>query len=116
MANQTTYRVPSLKSLCDAFPQSEPDALAKFREIARRKPWRIAAQEADKAIEGYGVEVIRCPSRGLQAVYVNTGDAYTETLLCNVATGAWRITTWGDFVESFERRHGRAASENLSCY
>lgn len=109
-------RVPSLATLSEAFPQSEPEALAKFRDLARRKPWRIAAQEADRAIEGHGVEAIRCPSRGLMAVYVNTGDTYSATLLCNMSTGAWRVTTWGDYVEAFERRHGRKALENLACF
>ena len=109
-------RVPSLKSLQEAFPQSNVAAIAAWRDIASRKPWCIAAQEADRAIEGYGVEAIRCPNRGLLAVYVNTGDTYSQTLLCNIATGAWCITTWGDYVEAFERRHGRKASESLACY
>ena len=109
-------RVPSIKALQEAFPQSEISALENFRDAARLKPWRIAAQEADKAVEGYGIEAIRCPNRGLLAVYVNTGDTYSPTLLCNIATGAWRITTWGDYVEAYERRHGRKASESLACY
>lgn len=108
-------RVPSMQALQEAFPQADSDALARFRDIARRKPWRLGAQEADRAIEGYGVESIRCPVHGLQAVYVNTGDTYSATLLCNIATGAWRITTWGDYVEAYERRHGKHASERLAA-
>ena len=110
-------RAPSMKALQEAFPQSEPAALAKFKEKARiSQNWRVVAQHADSAIEGFGPEVIRCQSRGLLAVYVNTGDTYSTTLLLNRQSMTWRITTWGDFVESFERKHGRAAAENLACY
>lgn len=110
------YRVPSLASLCEAFPQSDVSELEKFREKAKALPWQKAKAYADSAIQGYGVESIRCPVRGLLAVYVNTGDTYSPTLLCNIATGAWRVTTWGDYVESFERRNGRKASESLLTY
>jgi hypothetical protein len=106
-------RIPSLKALCDAFPQSEPAALSAWRATAARGNYRAALHKADSVISGHGGESIRCPRRGLLAVYVNTGDTYSTTLLYNVASGAWRITTWGDYVEAFERRHGRAASESL---
>lgn len=108
--------VPSFKSLCDAFPQSDPADLAMFRKRAKGSDWRVALRKADEVIQGHGGESIRCPHRGLLAAYVNTGDAYSTTLLCNIATGAWRITTWGDYVETFERRHGRRASERLASY
>lgn len=107
------YRVPSLASLIDAFPQQDPAAMAAWRNKARRASWQVALRAADAAIEGYGGESISCPLRGLLAVYVNTGDTYSPTLLCNIETGAWRLTTWGDYVEAYERRHGRTASERL---
>lgn len=106
-------RVPSLAALVATFPHSDTAALAAWRDTAKRKHWQVALHAADIAIEGYGGEAIRCPSRGLLAVYVNTGDTYSPTLLCNIATGAWRITTWGDYVEVFERRNGRNASGRL---
>lgn len=108
-------RVPSMKALCDDFPQSDPAELEKFRKWAKRGERRLALIHADTAIGGFGGESIRCPSKGLQAVYVNTGDTYNATLLCHIPSGAWRITTWGDYVETYERRHGRAAMERLSC-
>lgn len=109
-------RVPSQKALESAFPQSGPADLAMFRKRAKGGDWRLALHKANEVIQGYGGEIIRDPIKGLLAVYVNTGDTYSVTLLCNIATGAWRISTWGDYVESYERRHGRAASERLSCY
>lgn len=108
--------VPSQKALESAFPQSDPADLAMFRKRAKGDDWRLALHKANEVIQGFGGEVIRDPIKGLQAVYVNTGDTYSVTLLCNIATGAWRISTWGDYVESYERRHGRAAAERLSCY
>lgn len=107
-------RTPSVAALIDAFPQSDASALAAWRDTAKCKRWQVALHAADIAIEGFGGEYIRHPSRGLLAVYVNTGDTYSPTLLCNIATGAWRISTWGDYVEAFERRHGRRASESLA--
>lgn len=107
-------RVPSVKFLRDAFAfQMDDSALALFRRKAKTGTWRHAADAANTLLEGHGVEAIRCPSRGLLAVYVNTGDTYSTTLLCHIPTGAWRVTTWGDYVEAFERRHGRKASESL---
>lgn len=109
--------VPSEKTIRDAFSHELDSAkLAKFRELAKVGKRHLAQHAADVLLDGHGVESIRCPSRGLLAVYVNTGDTYSATLLCNVATGAWRVTTWGDYVEAFERRHGRKASESLCAY
>lgn len=109
-------RVPSTLALQEAFPQSDLFDLETFRKHAKAGSRHKAQHAADKAIQGHGVESIRCPSRGLMAVYVNTGDTYSATLLCNISTGAWRITTWGDYVEAFERRHGRKAFESLMTW
>ncbi len=109
-------RVPSLKALKEAFPQSDPAELERFRLLAKTDRPRAALHKADSAIEGYGACGFTCPTRGVLAYYVNTGDSYSLTLLCNLKTGAWSITTWGDYVESFEGRHGRKAAESLSCY
>lgn len=110
-------RVPSEKAILDAFVHAlDIDTLRRFRTLAKQGKRQAAQQVADSLLDGYGICYIRCPKRGLLAAYVNTGDTYSATLLCNVASGAWRITTWGDFVESFERRNGRKAFESLACY
>lgn len=112
-------RSPSLKTMQEVFPQSELALLQSFKtKAATSGNWRVTAQSADKAIEGYGINFIRCPMRGLLAVYVNTGDTYTPTLMLNLRSPrelTWRITTLGDFVDSFQRRYGRNAAESLSC-
>ena len=111
------FFVPSEKSIRSAFSHDLDSAkLAKFRELAKAGNRHVAQGYADNLLEGYGVESIRCPNRGLLAVYVNTGDTYSTTLLCNIETGAWRITTWGDYVEQFEKRYGRKATESLCAY
>lgn len=110
-------RLPALKALQEAFPQTERGHLRDFRDVVLRGfPLHLCLDIANGNIDGFGVHVIRCPNRGIIAHYINTGDTYNPTLLRNNASGAWRITTLGDFVEAFERRHGRAATENLSLY
>lgn len=109
--------VPSEKAIRDAFSHDlDSGFLRAFRSAAKAGKRQAAQGYADQLLEGYGVESIRCPKRGLLAVYVNTGDTYSATLLCNISTGAWRVTTWGDYVEQFEKRYGRKAFESLSAY
>ncbi len=110
------YRVPSLKSLVDNFPQADVTELERFRHLAKIGKRDAALHKADSAIAGYGACTIRHPELGLLALYVNTGDTYSATILWDSTRGAWRITTWGDWIETFERRHGRKASESLSAY
>ena len=38
------------------------------------------------------------------ASYVNTGDTYSATLLLDHLASRWRLTTWGDFVESLDAK------------
>jgi hypothetical protein len=54
----------------------------------------------DEVIRGDGVEVIEEDGR-LLALYVNTGDTYSPTLLYNLKTRAVSLTTWGDFAERY---------------
>lgn len=114
---QRRFFVPSEKAIRAAFSHAlDAVTLRDFRDAARTGKRTAALQLAGRLLDGHGGESIRCPQRGLLAVYVNTGDTYSPTLLCNTATGAWRVTTWGEFVETFERRHGRAASERLAAF
>lgn len=111
------FFVPSEKAIRAAFSHDLDSRLLRaFRSAAKAGKRHIAQGYADALLEGYGVESIRCPNRGLLAVHVNTGDTYSATLLCNIETGAWRITTWGDYVEQFEKRYGRKATESLCAY
>ncbi len=42
------------------------------------------------------------------AEYCNTGDTYATTILYDYIAGKYRLTSWGDFVERFEKRYGLA--------
>ena len=110
--------VPSEKTIRAAFRFSDLDShdLERFRFLAKTDRPQAALHKADSLICGYGAGTIYHPSRGVIAFYVNTGDTYAATLLWNAATKAWRVTTFGDFVEMLERRRGRAFTESLSCY
>jgi hypothetical protein len=63
-------------------------------------------EAANEVLEGHGVEAIwgKSETRPV-AVYVNMGDTYATALLYNYQTGAWSITSWGDFAERNERRY-----------
>jgi len=53
-------------------------------------------------LDGHGVEAIREEKSGLGKVvaeYVNTGDTYNTTILYNVKSQNFYVTTMGDFVE-----------------
>jgi hypothetical protein len=49
----------------------------------------------NETIQGHGVECL-----GSKALYINTGDTYSPTLLLNTRSGGISITTLGDFIES----------------
>lgn len=51
----------------------------------------------------YGAEGFRTPHG--YVCYLNTGDPYSLTLL-RFPSGHWKLGTWGDVVESTERRYG----------
>lgn len=60
---------------------------------------------ADKILTGHGVEALVAEDGDtLIATYVNMGDTYAPTLLFDWTDVRWRLTTWGDFVETAERR------------
>jgi hypothetical protein len=63
---------------------------------------RSALKLLNETIGGYGVEVVgdcNCYPPAIKAEYINTGDTYSATILRVNATGTYRLTTWGDFVE-----------------
>jgi len=60
----------------------------------------------NEILEGYGTEAIFGDSDAMQpaAAYINMGDTYTATLLYDYTRGRWLVTSWGDWVESQERK------------
>ena len=66
----------------------------------------IRLEALNETIGGFGVEVVgdcNCYPPNIKAEYINTGDTYSATILRVNATGTYRLTTWGDFVEHGSR-------------
>lgn len=89
-------------------------ALWKELEAACATPWGRAIERAmDRAndtLRGSGVESVRLETRrgpDLVFDYVNFGDTYDTTLVYDHHANRFRITSWGDMVEAWERRWGR---------
>jgi hypothetical protein len=61
----------------------------------------------NETMEGFGVEAIYSSENDFwpAADYINTGDAYSTTILFSRETSAFQITSWGDFFEKNERRY-----------
>lgn len=53
---------------------------------------------------GFGVEALRHPndSDELIAEYVNQGDTYSATVVRDMETGQYILTSWGDWLEAWE--------------
>lgn len=69
-------------------------------------------EEANRLIDGHGIEGIRIEGAYIDhyyfdivATYVNTGDTYSATLLHESETGRFLLTTWGDWFEANERKY-----------
>lgn len=96
---------PSLKRLVAAFPSVDPANLRKIRTIIRSG--RVAMREIDTLLANHGVEYIADKHGNTVARYSNSGDTYAPTILYAPETHTYRLTTVGDFVEAYERRHAR---------
>jgi len=111
-------------------PISAKALRANFRDItpedAKRLSLRIRNAEylstdkecseivefADKVIGGYGVEAIRGSNHpggywhSTVAIYVNTGETYSATVLYDTVKDKFYLTSYGDFVEKNDRKYG----------
>jgi hypothetical protein len=100
----------SLKAIKSYFPRmsnTDAKALKAALDGARgTKSVDEALETANKLIEGYGIEAIRgeAPTyrfyyQDIVALYVNTGDTYTGTVVYDVEKQQFQLTTFGDWVE-----------------
>ncbi len=71
-------------------------------------------RQTNLLMNGHGVEAIRQEGAYVDnyhgdiiATYVNTGDAYSLTLLLDSETGAFHLTSYGDWLEQWEQAHPR---------
>lgn len=58
---------------------------------------------ANRAMRQFGVETIKDHNGDVVAEYINTGDTYNTTLLYDHTLDQFEVTTWGDWLEKFER-------------
>lgn len=77
------------------------------RIIATSNSVNEAMRNLDRLLETHGVEAIFDRNGRAVAEYLNTGDTYTTTILYDHTTRSFRVTSMGDWVEHYERRHAR---------
>lgn len=76
-----------------------PAANASFATCYRMPSLAERRMEClNEVIGGYGVEAL-CDGMYPNALYVNTGDTYSPTLLYCYKRSTFRLTTWGDYAE-----------------
>jgi len=112
----------SLKTLRDAFPREDEETLQAIRFALQRaeKAPRLFPSSYSRRIEetlaecnvllnAHGVECITARVGGWDPLveYVNMGDTYVCTIMFDHVSGTFKVTSWGDWLETYERRHGR---------
>lgn len=83
------------------------DAAPGIRFKRMRDPFAVGVlRAADVLLDGFGIEAIFDGDGECVAEYVNTGDTYTGTILWDRDSGEVSLTSYGDWVEAFERERG----------
>jgi hypothetical protein len=95
-------------------PESIED-VAKWSRSCYTQPRKSELKMAalDSLLDCHGVESLRSEDGELLAKYLNTGDAYTETVLRVEETGEYLLTTYGDFLEEWERENATEDSDDM---
>jgi hypothetical protein len=68
-------------------------------------------EEANKEVEGFGVEGTLDEEHGVDIQYVNMGDTYNLTILYDGNEGKFTASTWGDILEKQEREYEQHETE-----
>ncbi len=102
-------RVPSVATIADRLGLERSQARTIRTALERAQDGETgptaALKVADRVLDAHGVEHF---SDGRYTVrYVNTGDAYTPTVLHDRKTDLFYVTSWGDYAEAQERRGRR---------
>jgi hypothetical protein len=65
-------------------------------------------EAANGLMNCHGVEAILSEGSWGECLmsYVNTGDTYAPTLVFDAEEHDFMVTSWGDWVEAYEREHG----------
>ena len=109
---------PSANNLLKAFPKLdsvEAEKLSKRMEAAvasdDMKQVDDVMDDANKAIDGHGVEAVNGQDYQVDKywmdtilLYVNLGDTYDTTILYDTENEEFSIGSYGDFVEEWESK------------
>lgn len=100
---------------------------SKAARLLREAEDSTRPQDVEKALDAveeimqedgatFGTEPIRGDSfdhpyfADAVALYINTGDTYNGTVVYDVERDKFYVTSWGDWVEDYERRTGKVLS------
>lgn len=105
-------RTPTLKTLTAAFGAEKAREVFKIvRRHHNGSNFQPGArlEELNKAMGAHGVEAIRGEWQNgywgdIRALYVNMGDTYVSTFVYDRDADRILVTSYGDFVESLERK------------
>lgn len=94
------------REIQDAFQVNEAEAALALYHLANVDCEGKTMQDLNDLLGGFGVEPIRNPedSDDIVAEYINTGDTYNTTILRDIETGEFLLTTWGDWLEEYENK------------
>lgn len=106
--------------LNDTLDPEDIPAVAKWVRKCYHRPsepeLKLAALDA--VLDGFGVEAVRVEGEwvshyhgDLVASYVNQGDTYTETVVYDHEKDEFLVTSWGAWLEEWEKEHEREAEE-----
>ena len=105
------------EKLVDSFPELDEGVATELAAAAggvHAGVYDDFLRAADKAIDAHGVEPLALGPDGQKkynldyedreiAYYVNTGDTYSATLLYDPEDDKVYLTTWGDWLQAWER-------------
>lgn len=97
---------PSIATLRKFFPAEQAKRLRSLMTGSSDNEQIMEA--VNEELDGDGIEVIRGRyvdgyHQDIQAAYVNMGDTYDLTILLDHETDTFRLTSWGDWVETHDR-------------
>ena len=72
------------------------------------KPDEMIIDAINVELKGYGIEFITNPFNCVDTIaeYVNMGDTYAATILHEIDSDKYLLTTWGDWLEQWEIDNG----------
>lgn len=103
---------PSVKTALDFLDLGHEDATVLVailkRALGSSQRVEAAMKASNELVSGHGVEVFRGKSGDVVALYVNVGDPYAGTVIYNVVTEAFAISTVADWLTTYASRYGIA--------